>query len=170
MVGASVEARLNVISFDQARMRLHSRSEHGARLAFIERDFEAALTMARRATASWPRCSQSQLLLGDVLCALGHEPQALLCYHRARRLVPENHRELAGRIADRALRVRVQVRPADAHGPYPDADVAGGERRRLPLHKAKLAGRNQLGDDHGIRNASSDARRRAAGSVTTIVR
>lgn len=80
---------MEVISLEDGRIRLHARFEERARLAFIERDFRRAEAEARRALRYLDGCSQAQVLLGDVLCALGRESEALTRYHRARRLAPE---------------------------------------------------------------------------------
>jgi len=80
---------MQVISLAQARRRLHERFEDAARLSFIERDFARALRDARKAVRHGPDCHQGHVLLGDVLCALGREGEALVCYHRALRLAPK---------------------------------------------------------------------------------
>lgn len=79
---------MSVISLNSARRALHAKLEDRARLAFIDKDFEAALVAAQQAVRYEPRCFQGQLLLGDVLCTLGDEVSALKAYHRARRIAP----------------------------------------------------------------------------------
>ncbi|HEY3446937.1 MAG TPA: hypothetical protein VGK67_11260 [Myxococcales bacterium] len=79
---------MNVISMVEFRGRQHARLEDSARKSFIERDFHQALRQVRRCLPFEPRCWQAHVLHGDILCALGREGEALVCYHRARRLSP----------------------------------------------------------------------------------
>lgn len=81
-------APLTVISLRLARLRHHARLEDAARAAFIDRDFGRALQWAHACLRLGPGCVHAQVLLGDVLCALGREADALRAYHRARRLAP----------------------------------------------------------------------------------
>lgn len=81
-------ARMNVISLAEGRALLHARLEERARIAFIRRDFQRALRDARASARYGPLCFEVHVLLGDVLCALGREGDALAAYHRSRRLAP----------------------------------------------------------------------------------
>ncbi len=77
-----------VISIELERERAHLRLEDQARVAYIERDFAAALQASELAIRFRPSCAPSHVLRGDILCALGREALALRSYHRARRLAP----------------------------------------------------------------------------------
>ena len=79
---------MQVIPMAQGRARVHARLEDAARQAFIELDFARALREARQSLRHGPGCWQANVLHGDVLCALGREAEALMAYHRARRLAP----------------------------------------------------------------------------------
>jgi tetratricopeptide (TPR) repeat protein len=85
--GAGVAVK--VIDYRQARARMALGLVQRARGAFVEREFDAARQLARRAARLEPRLPAAQLVLGDALCAEGLDAQALGCYHRARRLAPE---------------------------------------------------------------------------------
>ncbi len=82
-------AAVKVIDYRQARARMALGLVRRARGAFVEREFDAACLLARRAARLEPGLPAAQLVLGDALCAGGFDAQALGCYHRARRLAPE---------------------------------------------------------------------------------
>src|SRR5262249_11511944 len=64
------------------------------------------------------------------------------------RLVPQNHRELARRIADRALRIGVNVGPADTIGIHPYLYFACSRIFDGLLHQAEFARCDEFGNEH----------------------
>ena len=69
-------------------------------------------------------------------------------HHRAGRLVPQHHGVVAGRIADGAFRIGVQVGAADAHGIHPHLHFARTGRSDFLLRQAEFARRGEFGNEH----------------------
>ncbi len=70
-------------------------------------------------------------------------------YHGAGGFVTQHHGVGAGRVADGAFGIGVQIGPADAHGIHADLYLTGcGFFERL-FHQAEFAGGNQFGYEHG---------------------
>jgi hypothetical protein len=71
-------------------------------------------------------------------------------YHRSRRLVANHHREVAGRIADRALGIAVDIAAANAHGGYANPHLSRSRRFGRPFGESELSDSDKFGFDHGL--------------------
>ena len=66
------------------------------------------------------------------------------------RLVPQHHRVHAGRVADRALGVRVDVGPADANPAHTHLHFPGSRRLDGLFGQAEFPLSNEFGDKHKL--------------------